>query len=155
MADTYTPNLNLKKPGYDSPADIADINANMDKIDTAVNQLSQQMANERSKIEVLWSNPNTGDTFASQSIVLSENIDNFTFLIIECVRSNTNSSRIAGIFVCGGISNQYIVFDEYWYRYATGIKGTSITFGDAYSTDPSDNNRIIPSRVYGVKLGGA
>ena len=35
MADTYTTNLNLKKPGYDSPADIADINANMDKIDAA------------------------------------------------------------------------------------------------------------------------
>ena len=35
MADTYTKNLNLKKPGYDSPADIEDINANMDKIDEA------------------------------------------------------------------------------------------------------------------------
>lgn len=35
MADTYTTNLNLKKPGYDSPADIAVINANMDKIDAA------------------------------------------------------------------------------------------------------------------------
>ena len=46
MADTYTPNLNLKKPGYDSPADIEDINSNMDKIDTSVNQLSQQIADE-------------------------------------------------------------------------------------------------------------
>lgn len=35
MADTYTTNLNLKKPGYDSAADIKDINDNMDKIDTA------------------------------------------------------------------------------------------------------------------------
>ena len=35
MADTYTPNLNLQKPGYDSQADISVINSNMDKIDAA------------------------------------------------------------------------------------------------------------------------
>lgn len=43
MPDTYTPNLNLKKPGYDSPADIKDLNDNFDKIDAHANQLSQQM----------------------------------------------------------------------------------------------------------------
>lgn len=31
---TYTTNLNLKKPAYADPADIADINANMDTIDS-------------------------------------------------------------------------------------------------------------------------
>lgn len=36
MADTYTSNLGLTKPGYDSPVDVAVINANMDKIDDAV-----------------------------------------------------------------------------------------------------------------------
>ena len=36
MADTYTTNLNLKKPGYDSYADIKDLNDNFDKIDTAI-----------------------------------------------------------------------------------------------------------------------
>lgn len=35
MADTYTPNLNLIKPGYDSPADIERFNENMDRIDAA------------------------------------------------------------------------------------------------------------------------
>lgn len=33
---TYTTNLNLVKPGYADSADIADINANMDALDTAV-----------------------------------------------------------------------------------------------------------------------
>lgn len=33
---TYTPNLNLKKPAASDAADIADINGNMDLIDTAV-----------------------------------------------------------------------------------------------------------------------
>lgn len=33
---TYTTNLNLKKPAYADPVDIADINNNMDAIDTAV-----------------------------------------------------------------------------------------------------------------------
>ena len=36
MAETYTSNLGLTKPDYDSPADISVINSNMDKIDNAV-----------------------------------------------------------------------------------------------------------------------
>ena len=36
MAETYTSNLGLVKPDYDSPADISVINSNMDKIDNAV-----------------------------------------------------------------------------------------------------------------------
>lgn len=36
MAETYTSNLGLTKPDYDSPADISVINSNMDKIDSAV-----------------------------------------------------------------------------------------------------------------------
>lgn len=36
MAETYTSNLELVKPDYDSPADIFVINSNMDKIDEAV-----------------------------------------------------------------------------------------------------------------------
>lgn len=42
MADTYTPNLNLKKPGYESFADIGDINGNMDKIDEAYKRLDEK-----------------------------------------------------------------------------------------------------------------
>lgn len=53
MPDTYTPNLSLKKPGYDSPADIKDLNDNFDKIDTSVNQLSQQMASYRTAVNLL------------------------------------------------------------------------------------------------------
>lgn len=41
MADSYTPNLKLKKPGLDSFADIAVINANMDVIDAEVTQLKE------------------------------------------------------------------------------------------------------------------
>lgn len=52
MADTYTTNLNLKKPGYDSPADIKDLNDNFDKIDTSVNQLSEQIANKTYNLNV-------------------------------------------------------------------------------------------------------
>ncbi len=36
MGDTYTTNLGLTKPGYDSPVDVSVLNANMDKIDNAV-----------------------------------------------------------------------------------------------------------------------
>lgn len=36
MADTYTSNLGLTKPGYDSPVDVGVLNDNMDKIDNAV-----------------------------------------------------------------------------------------------------------------------
>lgn len=106
-------------------------------------------------LSVLWSNPSPSSTFAAQSIVLSDAVENYTFLIIECGRSTTNLSKIAGIFVVGYASKQYLVFDEHWYRYVTGINGTNATFGDSYDDSSSDSNKIVPTRVYGVKLGGA
>lgn len=106
-------------------------------------------------LTVLWSNPSLSSTFAAQSVVLSDAVENYTFLIIECARSSTNSSKIAGVFVVGYTSNHYVVFDEFYYRYATNIVGTSATFGDSYCDGGGDNNRIVPSRIYGVKLGGA
>ena len=106
-------------------------------------------------LSLLWSNPSPSSTFAAQSIVLSDAVENYTFLIIECGRSTTNLSKIAGIFVVGYASKQYLVFDEHWYRYVMGINGTNATFGDSYNDSSSDNNRIVPTHVYGVKLGGA
>ena len=43
MADTYTTNLGLTKPGYDSIADIAVINENMDKIDEAIGDVGASL----------------------------------------------------------------------------------------------------------------
>lgn len=106
-------------------------------------------------LSLLWSNPSPSSTFAAQSIVLSDAVENYTFLIIECGRSTTNLSKIAGIFVVGYANKQYLVFDEHWYRYVMGINGTNATFGDSYDDSSSDNNRIMPTRIYGVKLGGA
>ena len=106
-------------------------------------------------LSVLWSNPSPSSTFAAQSIVLSDAVENYTYLIIECGRATTNLSKIAGIFVVGHTSKQYLVNDEHWYRYTTGIIGTNVTFGDSYDDSGSDNNRIVPTCVYGVKLGGA
>ena len=106
-------------------------------------------------LSVLWSNPSPSSTFAAQSIVLSDAVENYTFLIIECGRSTTNLSKIAGIFVVGYASKQYLVFDEHWYRYVTGINGTNATFGDSYNDSSSDSNKLVPTHVYGVKLGGA
>lgn len=106
-------------------------------------------------LSVLWSNPSPSSTFAAQSIVLSDEVKNYTFLIIECGRATTNLSKIAGIFVVGYTSKQCLVFDEHWYRYVTKINGTNMTFGGSYDDSSSDNNKIVPTHVYGVKLGGA
>ena len=106
-------------------------------------------------LSLLWSNPSPSSTFAAQNVVLSDAVENYTFLIIECGRSTTNLSKIAGIFVVGYANKQYLVFDEHWYRYVMGINGTNATFGDSYDDSSSDNNRIMPTRIYGVKLGGA
>lgn len=106
-------------------------------------------------LSVLWSNPSPSSTFAAQSIVLSDEVKNYTFLIIECGRATTNLSKIAGIFVVCYTSKQCLVFDEHWYRYVTKINGTNMTFGDSYDDSSSDNNKIVPTHVYGVKLGGA
>ena len=49
---TQTTNLHLIKPALSDPADIADINANMDTLDSAVNTLNTQIANLNSKVVV-------------------------------------------------------------------------------------------------------
>ena len=41
---TNTTNFNLKKPAYSDTADIADINGNMDKVDSALNALGNGLA---------------------------------------------------------------------------------------------------------------
>ena len=132
-----------------------------DKLDkTATAEDSVKLGGEapeyyKTGLSVLWSNPSPSSTFAAQSIVLSDEVKNYTFLIIECGRATTNLSKIAGIFVVGYTSKQCLVFDEHWYRYVTKINGTNMTFGDSYDDSSSDNNKIVTTHVYGVKLGGA
>lgn len=106
-------------------------------------------------LSMLWSNNSPSSTFAAQSVVLSDAIENYTFLLFECGRSSSNLSKITGVFVIGYGFQQYLMFDEEFYRYVTSIRGTSVTFGDSYSESSSDNNRILPTHIYGVKLGGA
>lgn len=47
---TYTPNLNLKKPGDADTYDIDDFNGNMDAIDTAVHSIGESV-NQHIKID--------------------------------------------------------------------------------------------------------
>ena len=94
MPDTYTPNLNLKKPGYDSPADIADINANMDKIDTSVNQLSQQKVD---KANVVNNFTTTEEGFVADARVLKALNDKFTkstFVFTPSIGITVTTSRL-------------------------------------------------------------
>lgn len=77
MPDTYTPNLILKKPGYDSPADIKDLNDNFDKIDNSVGQLSEQ---------------NTEQDKAIGAKLPAANVLN----TLEEVTANTASGMVAG-----------------------------------------------------------
>lgn len=40
----YTTNLGLKKPAYSDPADIVDLNNNMDTIDAAITETNSELA---------------------------------------------------------------------------------------------------------------
>lgn len=97
MADTYTPNLNLKKPGYDSPADIKDLNDNFDKIDTSIDQLSQQKANQTG-----WTAGKNVVTDANGNITTedkpSTGADPLTIYPVGSIYMSVNSTSPASLF---------------------------------------------------------
>ena len=156
MADTYTTNLNLKKPGYDSPADIADINANMDKIDTSVNQLSQQKAD---KISLLWQNGAPSSSFEAQVIPEDQlSLDGWNKIIIVF-------DSVAGREVyCSAFMDLKVASCETFTIDKNGkflsrkmLKtGNKLQFVQAYKYETygeyaADSSVMIPCYIYGIK----
>lgn len=112
---------------------------------------------------VLWTNPNPlSTTFAGQSIVLNEAIENFRYYEIIFI-AYANSSLSLDTFLSTGklVGERTRLFyaDNYARRrLISGVSGTNMTFGDGgscnnYGTDTwgTNNGLCVPYQVIGYK----
>ena len=118
----------------------------------------------------LWKNTNTSSTFVAQTIILSQDIDNFDYLKINYKpMANSDAHPESSIIISvtdfkkctekGKIIHPGF-FIGMWYsdnnvqvRVTSYIDSTHIKFDLARATDAvySTNARVIPKYVYGMK----
>ena len=148
------------KVALNENTEIADINkcnaSDMNEIKSVVNNNANEFNNYQKNKIVLWENSDTTTNFETQTITLSESIENFnyyTVLFYQAANSNLTISAsakagdgIRAITIGGALIN---------YRDVTSISGTSCTFSNttAYSTyagtGSTANQRLIPYRIIG------
>ena len=101
--------------------------------------------------DLLWTNPNPGSAFASQTIQVPTTYD---FYMVLCDPMPGYSEPISFIFPNGkgafmsyvsGYSRASSSRDTQWT--ASGIR-----FMDAYSNGAANNSVCIPTAIYGVRL---
>lgn len=122
-------------------------------------------AEKVSGLELLWENPNPASQFNPQTINLPTGYSAF---IVEFKESTTSTSTLrAALYVPFSTTRRYIdIFvttSTYWYynntgRYITSAIDGSVTFGDGYHGNTSDdslstnNSYAIPTAIYGLKF---
>lgn len=104
----------------------------------------------------LWENPSPSSEFASQTIALSDG--DYDYLMVMA-RYSIGDSKACPVVI--GKSG-YINFSDYsssssmvlslFRSFGTNYSGTSVTFSDAKNNGAKNNNYLIPTVIYGIKL---
>lgn len=148
------------KVALNTNPEIADINKvtdnDMNEIKSVVNNNANEFNNYQKNKIVLWENSDTTTNFATQTVTLSEPIENFnyyTVLFYQAANSNLTISAsakagdtIRAITIGGALIN---------YRDVTSISGASCIFSNTtvYPTyagsSSTANQRLIPYRIIG------
>lgn len=113
MAETYTSNLELVKPDYDSPADISVINSNMDKIDAAFKNVDATSLNGKDadeylqKSQVVNNFTTTAEGYVADARALKVLNDKLTRTehtptFIGCTNNNVTCYKVAGLALVSG-----------------------------------------------------
>ena len=109
---------------------------------------------------LLWTNPNPDSSFAGQKVAVDltnydsveievKNIASSEYMVANTYRSKKGEK---GLILASAATNRE--------RDINDIDNTGITFGNGivYNTygggQSTDNNRLIPIRIFGIKLGG-
>lgn len=134
---------------------VAEINkvsaSNLNEIKGVVNNNSVILQNTLGKS--LWENPNPTASFSSQTITLSESLENYNCYEI-IFRQNRTSARY---FTTGKIPVGYgTILNVYSNNYratGTSVSGNTIYFENASANGTTDNGYVIPVYVIGYKSG--
>lgn len=105
------------------------------------------------KIDFLWENSSTSTAFTSQTINLD--LSKYNFVIIESFRyPKITNYRIITIVAKYTIGQ--IVYSDYeinqarsWNR-DVDVSPSGISFGNATINGVTDNNALVPARIFGI-----
>lgn len=136
---------------------VADTNkvkaTDMNEIKTAVNDNDTNISGIKGTL--LWTNPSPTSSFASQSISLSESLENYNFYEIIYKQGNdTNRCLSSGKIPVGyGTILNYSVNTIRYRTTQESLTGSSITFSDGSVGGNTNNTTCIPLYVIGYKIG--
>ena len=146
---TYTSNLNLKKPAASDTVSIADINDNMDTIDSAVAALSPVL---------LWTNSDTSADFAAQTVSLS--LSAYSMVRVEYLLKTGYVGRAVHEHVKGFMNVAFGLYPGSPFVQTTRevlVSATGVQFYAGYVTTSggaactANNTYMVPYRIYGIK----
>jgi len=111
-------------------------------------------------MKLLWENASVA-SFAEQTITVSENVENYDFLIVEAMFSVADQYSITNILTVkatGGSKNRRIGItsgsnNRVGNRDITDISSNTIKFGAASYNSSTNNTYVVPYKIYGVKGG--
>lgn len=110
------------------------------------------------KMDLLWTNPSPTSAFSAQTVSLD--LSGYSYVYIECLMASSYTSQYinAHLFrVGGGLSYRMIGGGStIMFRDATPTtSGVEFSVGyivNTYTSNVTDNTRIIPLHIYGIKL---
>lgn len=113
--------------------------------------------------DLLWTNPDPTVSFDPQTVTLSGNLSNYTYVKVGfCMSVNYTDTEIFDITYCNQLPTQitnsntvtgsiaYRASSYYYVRAYGAPSNTSIVFSDAIRQTTKLNTSLIPLHIYGV-----
>ena len=126
-----------------------------EKLNKDILDLINENTNEITKIKrkILWTNTNPTNIFASQTITLSESLDNYEYYEILFKQTNINARTMTTgkIPVGYGTILSWNTSINMYRPTETTVSGNTISFEDGKTTNGVDNSTTIPIKVIGHK----
>lgn len=117
--------------------------------------LKEQIENSvSSNYKLLWTNPNPSNAFVAQSISLSENIQNYRFVLIECAVDTYKPQLLVSQTLPIGFQARMISVGAYYFHRDITVPSTgkSVSIGNGTDQNSQVNNQaLIPQFIYGIK----
>ena len=148
---TIQPNQIYVTPDEESD----DAKANVDASNLSSANVTSWKTKLGTNIEDLWTNANPSNSFSAQDVALSKSIENFDFIVVQFSFSQNDVSDKVSAFGVAQLNQRICAAytDDSWLgRMGKITANTTIHFNNAYNSGTSQNTRLIPYKVIGVKL---
>jgi len=104
---------------------------------------------ENTTKDLLWTNPDPSQTFASQAVAVT--IPNYDYYILETQNKTTSTGHVANVILEKNVAYACMsLFGGKASSRPITLTNTSISCGDAGNTEV-DNTLVIPKRLFGIR----